>query len=203
MKILDNVTLCCIDCIDLNRSMNALMRSSLNLKFKSIKLLSSKSANHPKINFTKIPYLCSKLEYSDFVLKSLNNYIDTDFVLIVQWDGFILNHNAWDDEFLKYDYIGAPWAWDYVVGNGGFSLRSKKLLEMTQNFHFQHNLNEDHMICRIYRNDFENLGIKFAPYEIAKQFSVENEEYQGSLGFHGGVDWNQRFNKWLSTLEVN
>ena len=55
-------------------------------------------------------------------------------MLIIQHDGFILNHKAWDNEFLNYDYIGAPVYWMgnklIEVGNGGFSLRSKKLLKI-------------------------------------------------------------------------
>lgn len=43
------------------------------------------------------------------MIKELNKYIETDYVLIVQYDGFILNPKAWMDEFLEYDYIGAPW----------------------------------------------------------------------------------------------
>ena len=33
-------------------------------------------------------------------------------MLIVQDDGFIINKNLWDEEFLSYDYIGAPWPLD-------------------------------------------------------------------------------------------
>ena len=35
----------------------------------------------------------------------LASYIETDFVLIVQYDGFVLHAQAWDDDFLNYDYI--------------------------------------------------------------------------------------------------
>src|ERR1700687_3454326 len=38
---------------------------------------------------------------------------------------------AWREEFLGCDYIGAQWFWHddaMRVGNGGFSLRSRKLL---------------------------------------------------------------------------
>ena len=65
----------------------------------------------------------------------LKKYIDTDFCLIIQGDGFVIHPENWTDEFLKYDYIGAPWRnlahYSFIrVGNGGFSLRSKKLLKI-------------------------------------------------------------------------
>ena len=79
------------------------------------------------------PYMIDSIEaYCKFIVKDLVKHIDTDFVLICQHDGFILNPKAWTDDFYLYDYIGAPW-WHQdhkAVGNGGFSLRSKKLLQV-------------------------------------------------------------------------
>lgn len=87
------------------------------------------------------------------MIKELNKYIETSYVLIIQYDGFILNPDAWTDEFLEYDYIGAPWWYtdDCNVGNGGFSLRSKKLLEILANDDsILETHPEDHHICRTY-----------------------------------------------------
>ena len=94
-------------------------------------------------------------EYGLFVLYALHNFIDTEFALIVQEDGWVLSGSAWRDEFFKYDYIGAPihlarvrasgkaryvrgFQWTEYAGqrgvridnvlNGGFSLRSARLL---------------------------------------------------------------------------
>lgn len=39
----------------------------------------------------------------------LGDYIETDFVMLVHYDGFIVHPELWRDEFLDYDYIGAPW----------------------------------------------------------------------------------------------
>src|SRR5258708_4274140 len=45
--------------------------------------------------------------YNDFLMKRLNSFIETDFALIVQWDGFLLNHANWQSVFFAYDYIGS------------------------------------------------------------------------------------------------
>jgi hypothetical protein len=94
--------------------------------------------------------------YSVFMLYCLESFIDTDFVLVVQKDGWILNADNWRDEFFDYDYIGAPsvsgltvdaagvralhnaFTWQQFIGrddvrllpvyNGGLSLRSRRLL---------------------------------------------------------------------------
>lgn len=134
----------------------------------------------------------------------LNDYIDTDFVLVVQYDGFILNPDAWTDDYLKYDYIGAPW-WEndgWIVGNGGFSLRSKKLLEILASGKYQLTDDdpEDWFIGVTIRKELEEEGIKFAPVELAKQFGFEMNEkegvmWDGQFGFHG-LTWTD-ISKWL------
>jgi len=114
--------------------------------------------------------------YSHFMIKELNDYVQTDYVLIVHHDGFILNPDAWTDEFLQYDYIGAPWRYkdDKNVGNGGFSLRSKKLLELLANDPYILDTHpEDDRICRMYGDYLKSKGIRFAPEELAKKFSIE------------------------------
>jgi hypothetical protein len=36
-------------------------------------------------------------------LKVMPRVVTTDFYIVVQWDGFAVNAQSWDDEFLKYD----------------------------------------------------------------------------------------------------
>jgi len=125
--------------------------------------------------------------YTDFVLKKLYQYIDTNHVLIVQYDGYILNPHLWQDEFLDWDYVGAPWSTEQIigenygtmeniVGNGGFSLRSKRFLEVSKEI-FQDketNDSEDFLCCIKYRKEFLQRNIKFAPIELAFRFSIED-----------------------------
>lgn len=131
-------------------------------------------------------------KYSQAVLYDLWKYVDTEFALIVQADGYVLRPHLWTDEFLNWDFVGAPWPLpkDDIsyrdgkgqivrVGNGGFSLRSKKLLNALNvlNLPFTDKktgyFNEDGVICCYYRNELEDYGIKFAPVELAARFSTE------------------------------
>jgi hypothetical protein len=151
-------------------------------------------------DIVNIPKINNTFEYSKFMIKELAKYIDSSHVLVCQHDGFVINPNSWTDEFLNYDYIGAPWYWlrnkairsdglDYtgnIVGNGGFSLRSKKLQtilmesEEIKNYH-----PEDGQICTVYNSFLESKGCKFAPEELASKFAVENcELYNGQFGHH-------------------
>lgn len=126
--------------------------------------------------------------YSRAILFELWKHINTKFALVCQGDGYILRPHLWTNEFLKYDYIGAPWppkthytkeGVEVRVGNGGFSLRSKKLLRafVDLNLPFTDNgtgyFNEDGQICVYHRKALEDYGIRFAPVELAARFSTE------------------------------
>lgn len=133
--------------------------------------------------------------YSEFVLKCLWPFVATEFVLIVHWDGFVIAPGQWTDEFMAYDYIGAPWAWadDHMsVGNGGFCLRSRRVLQACKEVNFRRHPEipyggiEDILICRLYRSYMEERGIRFAPRPLAERFSYETGECpQLPFGFHG------------------
>ena len=88
------------------------------------------AVNFGGIVFIDYLQINSQQAYSKFIIKELHNLFTTKYCLIVQWDGWIINADAWKPEFLDYDYIGAVWHWhpeNRRVGNGGFSLRSHKL----------------------------------------------------------------------------
>jgi hypothetical protein len=112
--------------------------------------------------------------------------------LCIQWDGFVLRGEAWDPAFLDYDYIGAPWPHfrdAYNVGNGGFSLRSRRLLEACKELPFDRSELEDVLICRRWRPQLEQQGIRFAPERIAQRFAYERTIPTGDeFGFHGAFN---------------
>jgi hypothetical protein len=129
--------------------------------------------------------------YCHFVLKDLYKYLETSHVLLFQYDGWIKNPKAWDERWLSYDYIGAPWLLpnnSWIVGNGGFSLRSQKLCQILgTDDSFHSGTPEDWLICVTIRAALEKrYGIRFAPVDMAKKFSVEYHfPYDGQFGFHG------------------
>jgi hypothetical protein len=132
--------------------------------------------------------------YSRFILHDLVKYIDTDFCLITHDDGFIINPHLWDDSFLDYDYIGAPWRSHYPqarVGNGGFSLRSKKFLQLCKHIPWN-GMHEDAQCCIFYKDFFIANGCKYATIDVAMRFSLEskipeckNYSLDTTFGFHG------------------
>ncbi|MEM7688714.1 MAG: DUF5672 family protein [Pseudomonadota bacterium] len=141
------------------------------------------------IRVVAIDPITSSEAYSRFMLEELADHIETDHCLIVQWDGHVIDAGRWQDAFLEYDYIGASWPQfddGYEVGNGGFSLRSRRLLEACRAPEFERHHPEDLAICRTNRAFVESLGLSFAPVELANQFSTERTgDPSFSFGYHG------------------
>jgi hypothetical protein len=135
--------------------------------------------------------ITSHKAYSQIVLKQLYPHVATSHVLVIQWDGYVVNPDLWDDDFLSCDYVGAPWS-DGSVGNGGFSLRSRRLLLALQDPGFTDVAEaEDVAICGHYRARLiSEFKIVFAEVALARRFSFEMEVapiFAGArtFGFHG------------------
>lgn len=132
--------------------------------------------------------------YSNLMIRELDKYVTkSSHALVVQWDGYVLNTEAWTDEFLKYDYIGSPWQENFTHmsgGNGGFSLRSKKLLHLLATRPFSDPHPEDIYICYWHAEKLKQCGIRFAPREVAQQFSYEGRRFEKDS------DWHSQQNPW-------
>jgi len=206
-----DITLITVTAVNIDSAAKALLISSEFCNFGSIKILSPiKPADlHSSIEHVAIPSI-NFSGYSRFMIEQLHKFVDTNFCLVIQPDGFVINPKMWTNEFLNYDYIGAPWpsmvnvsnaSIDNIyleknrVGNGGFSLRSKNLLEVCSRIKFDA-LNfpiksEDLIICHFLYEEMLKAGIKFAPFNLAGKFSIESlienqpDNLISSFGFHG------------------
>lgn len=128
MKLqLPTVTLMCIDCIGVDRAIKVLEHCKSLCDFGAVKLLTSLPTDYT--HAVKIMPLNSLIAYSVFMLTRVHEYIDTTNVLIVQRDGWILNPGSFDPAWLELDYIGPIFIQYDKVGSGGFSLRSKKIMQ--------------------------------------------------------------------------
>lgn len=191
MKNLPNVTVVIIDCVDQGKAINAITKTLQQIKPAKTLFFTDVAIEVPDVTTIVIPRIDSKNAYSRFVMKELNAFIDTNFALIIQHDGYVLNGDMFYTDFFAYDYIGARWLFpetERCVGNGGMSLRSKKLLNAVSKDDFiQCTEQEDDTICRLYGEYLEvKHDIVFAPPRIADAFSFElNEPTQRTVGFHG------------------
>jgi hypothetical protein len=186
-----SISLIIIDTEIYQLSYQALKSSIDKLEFSDILVFSDNRTCWGDLTVINIPKIKSYFEYNNLVLNEISNFVKTDFCLIIQYDGYILNSSAFSKSFFDYDYIGAPWPWHKTknVGNGGFSWRSKKLLNALKNLKYSESNNEpeDDFICRTNRDILEkSYGCLFAPEEIAAQFSIEHGSRDfPTFGFHG------------------
>lgn len=153
--------------------------------FKNIKVLNS--------SVKGVPVIKNLEDYSKFCLRNLYKFCEKEYMLICQWDGFILNKNNFLKEFFNYDYIGSTWLHhpNTVSGNGGFSLRSKKFLqECATIFNYREDCSPEDGKIEELSSELIKRGIKFAPKEIRDKFSVENGVYTNQFGFHNYLTQN-------------
>ncbi|MFN5086312.1 MAG: DUF5672 family protein [Novosphingobium sp.] len=189
---LPQVTLCAATSVNVAATIAAMQRSMALCDFGAAVLLTDQVPDPAPdgIEVQPIDRLASAEAYSRFMLgRELVQHVATSHVLVVQWDGFVVRPEAWDPCFLDFDYIGAIWPQfedGGVVGNGGFSLRSKRLLEACQGLGLSGHP-EDVTICRTHRVRLEQeCGIRFADPATAARFAYERSNRTGEeFGFHG------------------
>ncbi len=187
-----DLTLVAVDCAYPALAAKALQRSASLLPAARVLLLTDVKATFDGVEVKSIAPIKSRAAYSQFMLKQLADHIDTDYALVVQWDGFVIHDDAFAEEFWNYDYIGARWPHvdgEFKVGNGGFSLRSRKLLHALRDdaIVYRDDENEDEAICIRYRTLLEQKhNIVFADERVADRFAFDVSRPVGrTLGFHG------------------
>jgi len=224
MLNLSNVTAICVDGTpEGNRNfrlVEIIKNMKTRIKFHDIFYFSHVNPKCEELcSIIPIQKIQSLSEYSGFVILNLPNYIKSEFCMIFHDDGFPINLHLWRNEFLNFDYIGAPWGsscsppvfphnyYNNEVdgGNGGFSIRSNRLMQygkeiadkisgkITMQEYVSNGgwIHEDGYFCYQIRPFLKKMGIKYAPYQISKQFALETNLDDSSnnieevFGFHG------------------
>jgi hypothetical protein len=201
---LPNVTLLQLNCVDPDIAVKSIHYSCKGINFGKKVLISHEIPYNltDDIEF----YLIPKLDHngiSRFRFEELHKYVHTDYYLSIQTDGFVINANMWSNDFLTYDYIGAPWPdlhWNKLnrVGNGGFRLESKRLLQLCSNIPWNGG-HDDVIITNTFKKYFEENGCKFPSIETAAKFSLEHKipevvyDLNNCFGFHGKLTEESRY----------
>lgn len=218
---LPQVTLVAITGVSLYETVRAMCYSMKEIDYGDVVLLTHKKPWYlpQSIRFQQIEKLDNIDKYNHFCVYDLGKYIETDYALIVHYDGFVVNPQNWSDEFLDYDYIGSPWPLPkdnryhdsegniVRVGNG-VGIRSKRLMNYPSEHELPWTANEfgntyeDDFLCCRYRNMMERDGISFAPFEVALKFGrehilPENENIEPFL-FHQWREINKKYPKFIN-----
>jgi hypothetical protein len=190
MKI-PKISLVIIDTEVYELALRAIKETISRVDFSEVLIFSDDPAKWPGFSIIEIPKIQSFFEYNNLIINKLHLYVKTDYLILIQYDGYVTDQSRFSNEFFKYDYIGALWPWhkDHNVGNGGFSWRSRKLMESVASLGYSETNKEpeDDFICRSKRTILEEkFECLFASTEVASQFSIEHGMPTSlSFGFHG------------------
>lgn len=140
-----------------------------------------------------LPFSWDVIIYEEEKINSLHDYnkllTSVDFwerlyeyekVLIIQHDSSLLRFGI--EEFLEYDYIGAPWMFQNKGGNGGLSLRTPSvMIKCLSKFPYSAEYGNEDVY---FSNMIEKVGGKLAPREVCFKFSCETIYRLGTFGYH-------------------
>jgi hypothetical protein len=215
---LPNVTLVAMSSVNINATIKAMVYSMRGIEFGDAVFITHKKPLFlPKnIRYSHTDRLTNIDDFNYKMVYELGDHINTDFALIVHADGFVVHPEMWRDEFLDYDYIGAPWplppegdttTYRDIKGNicrvgNSAGIRSKRLMDFPKKANIpwegeyaygQMWYYEDGFICCKIRHLLEKEGMRIAPLEVAKYYSHEKmiPEVSGITPF--------AFHKWEGT----
>ncbi len=214
---LDNVTLVAVTSVNISDTIWAMKYSMRGIEFGDAVLITHKMPRNlpSSIRYCHVDKIDGIDKFNYFMVYELWKYVHTDFIMLVHADGFVVHPEMWRDEFLQYDYIGAPWplpnnpiSYRDINGNicrvgNSVSLRSYRLLKLPSEIGMEWKsqpmsdggvmYNEDTFICVANRHIFEEHGMKIAPIDVAKYFAHERmmPETEGITPF--------AFHKWAGT----
>ena len=215
---LPNVTLAAMTSVNIWATIKAMEYSMRGIAFGDAVLITHKKPfGLPKcIRYSHTDKLNNIDDFNYKMVYERGRHIHPEFVLIVHADGFVVHPELWRDEFLDYDYIGAPWplppkgdttTYRDINGNicrvgNSAGIRSKRLMDFPRKAKIPWTgeyaygkmwYYEDGFICCKIRHLLEAEGMRIAPLEVAKYYSHEKmiPEVQGITPF--------AFHKWEGT----
>ncbi len=137
--------------------------------------------NVPDLTLDKYNHLMLSSKFWQLLI----DYFNCKHALIFQTDTILLKDSV--DDFLEYDYVGAPWYREWIegirVGNGGLSLRrTDKMVSICEARQKSPviKMNEDIFFSYMCKQ----LKYKVPTVEQAKRFSVETIYYPTPIGIH-------------------
>jgi len=139
-------------------------------------IFSDVDLNVAATEWVKVPRWCTLMEHCTFFWHEQHKYIKTPHFISIEWDGWIIDSEQWTDEFLEYDFVGAPWWYSdgLNVGNG-LGLRSNALMKFLSDHRdkFPVRAKEDEVLGRLYRPALEKNSFKWPDEKLASRFAFE------------------------------
>ncbi len=182
------------------------------VKFGDILIYSDKLIDVPGACSIAVKDWSDKFLSGHFYYTQAAEPIKTSHALLMEWDAGLNKPEVWTDDFLQYDFIGAPWPGrghsrvrnGQNVGNGGFMLLSKQMIDYLYRTRSRFKIATDYHLACEYRTEIEREGnFKWAKDDVAVKFSFEGWDYgptelhvaPDSFGYHGVFNWHAVLNR--------
>lgn len=199
MLNLPNVTLVLIETRQHDLGLMALQECERRVKFGDVIVLTDRPIMflHQSRRVYLVEDWPDKLGWSRCFWTDLAPLLSTSHALNIQWDSWVVDTGMWHNDFLKYDYIGAPWWYKdgMNVGNGGFCLRSTKFIRFAREHRAEFPVTtalDDDLFCRKYRPKLQDYGFEWAPEALAFDFAFEcvrPSPNSRHFGFHAAYNF--------------
>jgi len=193
MNKVSDVTLLAISSNRVEGNVAALERCMNLMEFGAVKFLSHKNPDSlpDGIQFEECMELKSIKDFDYYAFLELGKHVQTSHCLMVQDHAYILHPEIWKDTWLRWDFCGALWEErpEFIsvstgtmvrIGNGGFSLRSKRIMDLPKKLGLpliedRGFSNDDGLVNSFYRKTFLENGIKYPEATDIPEFSYEND----------------------------
>jgi hypothetical protein len=201
MLRLPDVTLCLVETREHDLAQLALEDCERRADFGEVIVFTDRPSQFMRADRTVITVedWPEKIGWSRCFWNEIPRYVRTSHVLCHQWDSWLVDPSMWRDDYLEYDYIGAPWPFHtdgLTVGNGGFSIRSTKLLRFVRKHRAEFPTisdSDDNLFCRTYRPRLQDAGFVWAPEPLAYDFAFEcgrPDPTARHFGFHAAFNFD-------------
>jgi len=200
MLKLPNVTLVLVETREHELARLALEDCERLVEFAEVLVFTDRPSDFQKNGrrIVEVPDWPTKLGWSRCFWYDVPLQVKTSHALCIQWDSWVVDPSIWHDEYMQYDFVGAPWWYKdgMNVGNGGFCLRSAKFMRYIRKHRDQFpcitDLDDD-LYCRKYRPTLQTAGFEWAPEAIAQAFAFEcvrPDITARHFGFHAVYNFN-------------
>ncbi len=111
----------------------ALQHWTRRINFKEVLVFSDKNLL-PGSKWVPIkPLTDINKDYGDIMVRGMWPFLNSEYMILINWDTLLRDQNLWSAEFFQYDYIGSMWPWQAPHNDNpdhcGISWRSERLLQ--------------------------------------------------------------------------